>query len=104
MQPVFDNRVGWARTYLKNAGLVESTRRGYFRITARGQTTLNQKPAKIDLRYLEQFPEFQEFRTTKRKLKPRRHQTPLLMRVWAAYQTYHTLAGRLAVATKKVNP
>ncbi|NLI00236.1 MAG: restriction endonuclease, partial [Chthonomonadales bacterium] len=31
MQPVFDNRVGWARTYLKNAGLVESTRRGYFR-------------------------------------------------------------------------
>src|SRR4051794_23353543 len=35
-EPIFDNRVGWARTYLKKAGLVESTRRSYFRITQRG--------------------------------------------------------------------
>lgn len=28
-QSVFDNRVGWARTFLKKAGLVESPRRGY---------------------------------------------------------------------------
>ncbi len=27
-QPVFDNRVGWARTYLKKAELLESPRRG----------------------------------------------------------------------------
>jgi restriction system protein len=32
-QPIFDNRVGWARTYMKKAGLLESTRRGVFRVT-----------------------------------------------------------------------
>ena len=36
-QATFDNRVGWARTYMKKAGLLESPRRGYFRITRRGQ-------------------------------------------------------------------
>src|SRR5215510_4782135 len=35
-QTTFDNRVGWARTYLKKAGLIEYTRRGYFRVTPRG--------------------------------------------------------------------
>jgi len=106
MQPVFDNRVGWARTYLKNAGLIESTRRGYFRITARGQTTLNQKPAKIDLKYLEQFPEFQEFRTTKRKAETRPHPeaTPDES-IDAAFQNLtYTLATELLAQTKRVAP
>ncbi len=31
-QSIFHNRVGWARTYMKKAGLVESTKRGYFKI------------------------------------------------------------------------
>src|SRR5918998_4234603 len=35
-QATFDNRVGWARTYMKKAGLLQSPRRGYFRITDRG--------------------------------------------------------------------
>ena len=34
-QPIFDNRVGWARTYMKKAGLLDATRRGHFRITER---------------------------------------------------------------------
>lgn len=36
-QSVFGNRVGWARSYLKQAGALRSLRRGYFVITARGQ-------------------------------------------------------------------
>ena len=48
-QAIFDNRVGWARTYLKKAGLLESTRRGYFRITQRGQDVLRKNPASIDV-------------------------------------------------------
>ena len=48
-QAIFDNRVGWARTYLKKAGLIESTRRGFFRITDRGLQVLKQNPAKIDV-------------------------------------------------------
>ena len=60
-QAIFDNRVGWARTYLKKAGLVETTRRGYFRITDRGQNVLGQNPPKINTAFLQQFPEFAEF-------------------------------------------
>ncbi|HYN59112.1 MAG TPA: restriction endonuclease [Rubrivivax sp.] len=61
--PVFDNRVGWARTYLKQAGLLESPKRGVFRITARGQSALSKSPSRIDVKYLDQFAEFTEFRT-----------------------------------------
>lgn len=61
-QTVIRNRAGWARTYLKKAGLIASTRRGYFRITDRGQSTLALKPDRIDVKYLEQFPEFVAFR------------------------------------------
>ena len=35
-QEVFDNRVGWARTYMKKAGLIEMPKRGVNRITKRG--------------------------------------------------------------------
>lgn len=60
--PVFNNRVGWARTYLKQAGLLEIKRRGYSNITPRGQALLAEKPAKIDVAMLNRFPEFVAFR------------------------------------------
>lgn len=62
-QAMFDNRVGWASFYLKKSGLLESTRRGFFRITERGQDVLRQVPSVINIRYLDQFPGFSEFRT-----------------------------------------
>ncbi len=68
-QATFDNRVGWARTYMKKAILLEPTRRGYFRITERGQGVLSQNPQKINVKFLEQFQEFMEFRQV-RKEKP----------------------------------
>lgn len=58
---VFYNRVGWALTYLKQAGLVKSTRRGYFKITERGIKVIEQNPDRIDLEFLRQYPEFLEF-------------------------------------------
>jgi restriction system protein len=61
-QTVIRNRTGWARTYLKKAGLIESTRRGVFRITERGSSVLASRPARIDVKFLEQFPEFVAFR------------------------------------------
>jgi restriction system protein len=66
-QPVFYNRVGWARTYLKKAGLIEDPRRGYFHITERGRTVLNQNLDRIDMQYLRQFPEYVVFRRTARE-------------------------------------
>ena len=62
-QATFDNRVGWARTYMKKAGLLESPRRGYFRITDRGLQALEQQPETINVKFLEQYPEFLEFKT-----------------------------------------
>ncbi|MEO9273626.1 restriction endonuclease [Marinomonas sp. 5E14-1] len=60
-QPIFDNRVGWAKTYLTKAGLLESTRRAHFLITARGVAALQDTNTKINSEYLKQFDEFVSF-------------------------------------------
>lgn len=57
-QEVFANRVGWAKTYLKIAGLVESTARGVFRITDRGKEVLDANPTRIDLKVLRAEPAY----------------------------------------------
>ena len=61
-QTRFANRVNWAKAYLAKAGLVENTRRGYFRITPRGQAALADAAATINNAYLDQFKEFQDFK------------------------------------------
>jgi|SRR3990172_8698881 len=63
---IFDNRIGWARTYLKKARLLDYPKRGYFQITERGQTILAQSPPIINIKFLKQFPEFVEFTTPKK--------------------------------------
>ena len=64
-QEIFDNRIGWARTYMKKAALIESPKRGVNRITPRGFEVLKQKPQRIDVNFLMQYKEFQEFRAIK---------------------------------------
>jgi len=64
-QPIVHNRIGWARTYLKKAKLITTTRRGHFIITDRGKEVIQSNPDKIDNDFLMQFPEFQEFKTTR---------------------------------------
>lgn len=65
-QATFDNRVGWARTYLKKASLLKTTRRGYFQITSRGKSTLEERPSEINVKFLERFSEFLDFKNFKR--------------------------------------
>jgi restriction system protein len=62
-QTVVANRVAWAKTYLKKAGLVTNPVRGRVRITDLGMTVLKQNPTVIDRRFLEQFPQFKAFVT-----------------------------------------
>lgn len=62
-QAIFDNRVGWAKTYLKKAGLLDSPKRATFRITQLGLDTLQKNLDRIDAKYLKQFPSFLEFQT-----------------------------------------
>jgi restriction system protein len=47
-QPIFDNRVGWAKTYLVKAGMLAIASRGTYRITELGKSLLAQKPARVD--------------------------------------------------------
>lgn len=61
-QPIFDNRLGWAKTYLGKAGLVATVRRGVYQITDRVRSVVASKPGRIDAAYLAKFPEFEEFR------------------------------------------
>lgn len=64
-QTVMRNRVGWACTYLKKAGLIQSPSRGIFSITERGQSVLASAPDRINAKFLEQFPEFVAFRAVR---------------------------------------
>jgi restriction system protein len=61
-QTLFGNRVHWAKTYLTKAGLLESTRRGHFKITERGQQVIASHPPRIDNEFLNQFAEFRQFK------------------------------------------
>jgi len=63
-QPVIDNRVGWARTYLKKAGLLENPRRGILKISDAGRKLLETKPQRIDVKYLKTLPGFKEWQTS----------------------------------------
>ena len=60
-QTYFANRVGWARTYLKKAGLLESPARGTFQITEEGRRVLQEDPQVLDNGYLMRYPSFKAF-------------------------------------------
>lgn len=63
---LFSNRVGWARTYLKKAGLLDGPKRGIIIITQRGKDTLTEGLTTINVKYLQRFPEFLDFQLNKK--------------------------------------
>lgn len=65
-QALFTNRVGWARSYMKQAGLLDSPKRGYFTITPAGRELLDSGVTHIDNTLLLKYPGFQEFRRRRR--------------------------------------
>ncbi|HEU5228839.1 MAG TPA: restriction endonuclease [Ktedonobacteraceae bacterium] len=67
-QRKFDNRVHWARTYMVKANLIVPTGRSKFRITEQGSGVLKEHPPLINIKYLEQFPEFLEFKNKSNKI------------------------------------
>lgn len=73
LQPTFYNRVSWARGYLKQAGLLQTTSHNHLIISARGKEVLARNPSKIDMKFLEQFPEYLAFRE---KARPTKDQVP----------------------------
>jgi restriction system protein len=61
-QAVYNNRLGWAKTYLDKAGLLATVRRGVYQVTERGRSVLAERPSRLDVETLTRFPEFEEFR------------------------------------------
>ncbi len=97
-QSVLSNRVGWARTYLKKAGLLESQERAVFSITPLGLSVLEKKPKEITDKFLMQFQSFQEFQKKHKNqksgvaVKSEQNQTPLEL----LEDSYSTLRSDLA--------
>jgi len=58
---IFSNRIGWSKTYLKKAKLVESPKKGFVKITKEGVGVLLKKPEIIDTKFLNNFSSFREF-------------------------------------------
>lgn len=59
---IFKDRVAWARTYLKKAGLIFSPQRATSKITEEGLKVIKKAPTKLDLKYLEKFESYRQFR------------------------------------------
>lgn len=69
VQSTFHNRVSWAKSYLKKAGLVTTPSRGMVKITDRGLEVLRQNPKYIDQNFLKQFPEFLDFKNYRTEIR-----------------------------------
>ena len=110
-QTVLDNRIGWAKTYLVKAGLVEATRRAHFVLTARGQEAVANPSTVIDNSYLKRFDEFNIFKEQKSEQPyPAQHSeeadetTPDEILRAAYKQINDALASEILVRTRKVSP
>lgn len=68
-QPVFRNRIGWARTYLKKAGLLTSPKRAHFKISDEGLALLKEKPTEITSKFLVRYDDFVDFQSIKKDKK-----------------------------------
>lgn len=109
---IIDNRVGWARTYLKKAGLLEDTRRSHFRITEEGLKALAKSPTEINIKFLQQFPGFNEFRKKKddeedgqeQVIQEDSSQTPQELLEYGYQKIKRDLAQELLESVKKVSP
>lgn len=112
-QTIIGNRVYWALTHLKHAGLLESTRRGFFKITRRGIEALQHNPSRIDLKFLSQYPEYLEFRAGTKKEKtsindiesePISQRTPEELLEESYLNIRDELAQELLIQVKKASP
>lgn len=110
-QSVFDNRVGWAKTYLKKACLIEYKGKGVLKITGRGKQVLKDSPQKIDNKFLKQYDEFNEFQN---KVNPKeekqetetdyKNQTPEELIETAFHDFQKSLAEELLDKIRNVSP
>lgn len=106
-QLVIANRIGWAKTYLKKAGLIESPARGKYKLTPIGQKACQEGAECVTLTYLRQFDSFNEFFNKGIKSNSRTeeiHQSPQELLEDAVSQINDTLADDLLTEIMKLSP
>lgn len=115
-QPVFRNRVSWAKTYLKNAGLLTSPKRAHFKISDEGIALLKENPNEITTKFLTRYDGFVEFRSIKKikkdndNLLPQSHiydnadQTPEESLEYAYQKLHSGLSKELLDIVKSCSP
>ncbi|MGF7140034.1 restriction endonuclease [Roseimarinus sediminis] len=111
-QPIFDNRVAWAKTYLVKAHLLEAPKRAHIEITSRGKDILKQNPDSINVRFLKQFEEFNNFiapnvesESEEELLHTQNDQKTPIERLDAAYNEINqNLAKELKEHLKNIDP
>jgi restriction system protein len=103
--PLFYNRVQWAITHLRKAGLLATPRRACVSITPRGRAVLSRNLKRVDLRLLMEFPEFQEFRSKKIQTDQGESQDTPLETLETGYQSLRAeLADELLAKVKGCSP
>lgn len=106
-QSMVDNRVNWAVTYLKKAGLISSPSRGYYQISDAGAYAMKQG-VQVDLAYLRQFPDFQAFHRAHAKKQeadlPYEVDTPVESLEEAYARICENLADEVMAAVMQASP
>jgi restriction system protein len=113
-QAIFKNRAGWASTYLKKAGLLDSGKKGYFSITRRGSDVIKESPTSIDVNFLKRYKEFNEFYNKDKQILIGKPDIPEIERkkdldpeesLEIAYQKLHNeLVSEILSIIKKCSP
>lgn len=105
------NRVGWTRTHLAQAGLIERIDWGVYRITEAGQKLAANPPPKLDLRFLDTIPQHKAWFHAPRREKPATpaadslEEQPPDERIEEAFQQLNdSLASELQQAMAKMDP
>lgn len=110
---IFKDRIAWARTYLKKAGLIFSPQRATSKITELGLSVIKKAPTKLDLKYLEKFESFRQFKhissnpkTTKKDnyTDNEKTQTPDEMLANAQNMYKENLQTELLTRLKQIDP
>lgn len=113
---VFYNRVGWACTFLKKAGVIESPKRASYKITDEGMKVLAENPDNIDDKYFMKYKSFKDFYYNKnssadeentlleQEVKEQTSKTPDDILQEAFEQINNSLADDLLEEVMKISP
>lgn len=116
LQPVFRNRIGWAGTFLKKAGLLTSPRRAHFKISDKGLALLKENPTEITSKFLMRYDDFAEFKSPRKDKNERSassqseitindtDQTPEESLEYAYQKLHSELSNEVLDVVKKCSP